>query len=60
MLHKKHILFLNKAHHLARKKFGSTFPNPVVGCIIVKNNRIISTGVTGSQGRPHAEEIALK
>ena len=51
---------LIKAHTLAKKKFGSTFPNPVVGCIIVKKNRIISTGVTGNQGRPHAEEVALK
>ena len=51
---------LIKAHTLAKKKFGSTFPNPIVGCIIVKKNRIISTGVTGNQGRPHAEEIALK
>ena len=51
---------LIKAHTLAKKKFGSTFPNPVVGCIIVKKNRIISTGVTGNQGRPHAEEMALK
>ena len=51
---------LLKAHTLAKKKFGSTFPNPVVGCIIVKKNRIISTGVTGNLGRPHAEEIALK
>ena len=40
--------------------FGYTFPNPVVGCLIVKNNRIISKGVTASEGRPHAEEIALK
>ena len=45
---------------LAKKKFGSTFPNPVVGCIIVKKNKIISSGVTASEGRPHAEEIALK
>ena len=28
--------------------------------MIVKNNRIISKGVTASAGRPHAEEIALK
>lgn len=56
----QHIKFLNKAHNLAKKKFGSTFPNPVVGCVIVNNNKIISTGVTASEGRPHAEEIALK
>lgn len=56
----KHIGFLNKAHNLAKSKFGSTFPNPVVGCLIVKNNKIISSGVTAPAGRPHAEEIALK
>ena len=56
----KHINFLNKAHNLAKKKFGSTFPNPVVGCIIVNNNKIIASGVTASEGRPHAEEIALR
>ena len=55
-----HIKFLIKAHNLAKKKFGSTFPNPVVGCLIVNNNKIISTGVTASEGRPHAEEIALR
>ena len=56
----KHIFFLNIAHKLKEKKFGTTFPNPVVGCIIVRNNIIISKGVTASEGRPHAEEIALK
>ena len=48
------------AHSLALKNFGKTFPNPSVGCIIVKNNKIISQGVTAKAGRPHAEEIALK
>ena len=56
----KHISFLNKAHNIAKKNFGSTFPNPVVGCVIVSNNKIISSGVTAPEGRPHAEEIALK
>ena len=56
----KHLNFLIKAHKLAKKKFGSTFPNPVVGCIIVNNNIIIASGVTAPEGRPHAEEIALK
>ena len=60
MQNDEHIKFLNKAHNLAKKKFGSTFPNPVVGCIIVNNNKIISKGVTAPEGRPHAEEIALK
>ena len=56
-IHKKYLL---KAHSLAYKNFGKTFPNPSVGCLIVKNNKIISKAVTASAGRPHAEEIALR
>ncbi len=47
------------AHEIAKKKFGQTFPNPTVGCIIAKNSKIISKAVTNHSGRPHAEEIAL-
>tara|TARA_Y100001970_G_scaffold280264_1_gene388960 strand:- start:730 stop:1815 length:1086 start_codon:yes stop_codon:yes gene_type:complete len=56
-IHKK---YLFRAHLLAKRNFGRTFPNPSVGCLIVKNNKIISKGITASAGRPHAEEIALK
>jgi len=55
-----HLKFINLAHDIALKNLGKTFPNPTVGCIICKNNKIISKGVTSSTGRPHAEEIALK
>ncbi len=55
-----HLKFINLAHDFALKNLGNTFPNPSVGCIISKNNKIISKGVTSSTGRPHAEEIALK
>tara|TARA_B100001173_G_C15964505_1_gene537179 strand:- start:179 stop:1255 length:1077 start_codon:yes stop_codon:yes gene_type:complete len=55
-----HFKFINQAHDLATKNLGKTFPNPTVGCIIAKNKKIISKGVTSSTGRPHAEEIALK
>ena len=55
-----HLKFINYAHDLASKNFGKTFPNPSVGCIITKKNKIISKGVTSSTGTPHAEEIALK
>ncbi len=47
------------AHDIAKKKFGRTFPNPTVGCVIAKNSKIISKAVTNHSGRPHAEEIAL-
>ena len=43
----------------SKKKFGKTFPNPTVGCVIAKNSKIISKAVTNQSGRPHAEEIAL-
>jgi len=56
-IHKKYLL---KAHLLANDNFGKTFPNPSIGCLIVKNNKIISKAATASAGRPHAEEIALK
>ena len=52
--------FINEAHNIAEKNFGTTFPNPVVGCVIAKNGKIISKGVTSKSGRPHAEEIAIR
>ena len=55
-----HLKFINQAHDMALKNLGKTFPNPTVGCIVCKNNKIISKAVTSSTGRPHAEEIALK
>ncbi|MEY3906800.1 MAG: hypothetical protein RIR59_1623, partial [Pseudomonadota bacterium] len=36
-----------------------TGTNPNVGCLIVKNGRIIGRGWTQAGGRPHAEAMAL-
>lgn len=47
------------ALNLAKKHIGSTLQNPCVGCVIVKNNIILATGVTARNGRPHAEDIAI-
>ena len=47
------------AHDIAKKKYGLTFPNPSVGCVISKNSKVISKAVTSKSGRPHAEEIAI-
>ena len=44
---------------LAKQNLGSTKSNPSVGCIIEKNNSVISSGVTNIDGRPHAEYNAL-
>ena len=57
---KNHNFFLNKAFKLAEKNLGKTGLNPSVGCIIVKDNKIISSGITSPGGRPHAEYNALK
>ena len=48
------------AINLAINQNGLTGTNPSVGCVIVKNKKIISYGVTNLDGRPHAETIALK
>jgi diaminohydroxyphosphoribosylaminopyrimidine deaminase / 5-amino-6-(5-phosphoribosylamino)uracil reductase len=44
---------------LASRGIGTTFPNPSVGCVIVKDGRIIGRGWTQPGGRPHAEAVAL-
>lgn len=53
------IKFISYALNLAKKNLGKTAPNPAVGCVIVKDGQIISSGVTAENGRPHAEKIAL-
>ncbi len=57
---KKDKLFMEIALDLARSREGLTGTNPSVGCVIVKNNNIISIGQTSFNGRPHAEFNAIK
>ena len=47
------------AYNQAGKVLGNTGENPAVGCVIVKNNKLISVAHTNFNGRPHAEKIAL-
>lgn len=44
---------------MGRRGMGQTGPNPAVGCVIVKDGRIVGRGVTAPGGRPHAETQAL-
>ncbi len=44
----------------ARKGLGRTSPNPCVGAVVVKNNRLIATGYHQKAGTPHAEVHALR
>ena len=57
---KSHNYYLNLAFQQAEINLGKTNKNPSVGCIIVKNNSVISSAVTSINGRPHAEFNALK
>ena len=53
-------LYMEIALKLAKSRFGHTGSNPSVGCVIVKNDKIISIGQTSINGRPHAESNAIK
>jgi diaminohydroxyphosphoribosylaminopyrimidine deaminase/5-amino-6-(5-phosphoribosylamino)uracil reductase len=53
-------VFLREALRLARKGFGATSPNPLVGAVLVKNGKIIGRGWHRRAGRPHAEIEALR
>ena len=55
-----HNHFLKLAFNLAKVNLGKTGLNPSVGCVVVKNNSVISSGYTSRNGRPHAEYNALK
>jgi diaminohydroxyphosphoribosylaminopyrimidine deaminase/5-amino-6-(5-phosphoribosylamino)uracil reductase len=52
--------FMTAALSLAARTIGDTWPNPSVGCILVKDDVVIGRGWTASGGRPHAEAEALK
>ena len=52
--------YMRLALNLARARRGLTGDNPSVGCVITKNQEIISIGQTGFNGRPHAEINAIK
>ena len=52
--------FMAIALSLAARNLGDTWPNPAVGCVLVKEDVVVGRGWTESGGRPHAETEALK
>ncbi len=55
----EHAAWMSCAIDLARAMQGWVWPNPAVGCVIVRDGKIVGRGQTRFGGRPHAERIAL-
>jgi len=51
--------WMDYALRLGRRALGTTAENPNVGCVIVKDERVVGLGWTQPGGRPHAENEAL-
>jgi diaminohydroxyphosphoribosylaminopyrimidine deaminase/5-amino-6-(5-phosphoribosylamino)uracil reductase len=51
--------FMRRALVLARKAWGNTHPNPMVGAVIAEDGEIVAEGFHEKDGGPHAERVAL-
>ena len=51
--------FMRRALELAAAGVGRTGDNPSVGCVLVRDDAVLSEARTADSGRPHAEEQAL-
>ncbi len=54
------IFYMERAIALAKQAEGMTFPNPMVGCVLVKAGKVIAEGWHKHCGADHAEVMALK
>ena len=54
-----HEKYINRCIEIAKNGLGSTRPNPMVGCVIVYDNSILSEGFTSAFGGNHAEVNAI-
>jgi diaminohydroxyphosphoribosylaminopyrimidine deaminase/5-amino-6-(5-phosphoribosylamino)uracil reductase len=52
-------IYIKRCLQLAKNGFGTTYPNPLVGCVIVYNGKIIGEGWHQKAGKPHAEVNAI-
>lgn len=53
-------LYMQRCLDLAAIHLGFTYPNPLVGAVIVSEGRIIAEGAHRKAGTPHAEVVAIK
>lgn len=54
------LIFMALALRLAKRALGTAWPNPAVGCVLVRDGMVIGRGWTQPGGRPHAETEALR
>ena len=54
-----HVTYIKRCIELAQNGLGTTYPNPMVGSVIVYNDTIIGEGWHRKSGEPHAEVIAI-
>jgi len=59
-LTREDLAHLERARTLARRGWGSVHPNPLVGCVIVRDGRLVGQGYHREFGGPHAEIVALE
>jgi diaminohydroxyphosphoribosylaminopyrimidine deaminase/5-amino-6-(5-phosphoribosylamino)uracil reductase len=58
-MNERDVTFLRRAFRLAMNGRGNVEPNPMVGCVIVKNDHVIGEGFHARFGEAHAEPNAL-
>jgi len=54
------VAYLERARSLGRRGWGHTYTNPLVGCVIVRDDEVVGEGHHGEFGGPHAEIVALE
>ncbi len=54
-----HEKYIKRCIEIGKNGLGSTAPNPMVGCVIIHNHKIIGEGFTSPFGGPHAEINAI-
>ncbi|MGE0044980.1 MAG: bifunctional diaminohydroxyphosphoribosylaminopyrimidine deaminase/5-amino-6-(5-phosphoribosylamino)uracil reductase RibD [Hyphomonadaceae bacterium] len=52
--------WMARALALAQPRAGKTGDNPAVGCVVVREEKVVAEAATAEGGRPHAEEQALE
>ena len=55
-----HVQFMRRAIDAAKRGWGDTHPNPLVGALIVEDGQVVAEGHHAKAGGPHAEIAALQ